>query len=244
MIVARLFAVASLQDLALDNISSLTSLNAGTVMAWVWLTDLNPSSTGRGVLVLGGPGTGAAATVLSLNLRSSPASGQNTRIDFTWINTTSTIRGFSGNTNLAANTWHHVAWVQDGSAVAMYVDGVAQSFVDWYGAGTSTGAWMNDLNSPDRGHIGSGYYDGAQVAYFNGRIAEVAIHSVALTAAQVASAAAGYSAGMIRRDALVHSWRLWTGDGNRDWHAKNNGTARNSPTDAQHPRIIYPTGVF
>jgi hypothetical protein len=77
---------------------------------------------------------------------------------------------------------------------------------------------------------------------FGGDIAEACIYNVALTAAEIAALAAGISPLSVRPDALVAYWPLLDNDGDVDWWGQYDVTPVSSPTYADHPPIIYPSG--
>lgn len=98
------------------------------------------------------------------------------------INGDGTSYGSYTGTSLVANTWTHLAVTSNGSAHAIYVNGVAQSLTH---AGSSEG-WFNNVGSNtmqvgalDRGSFGNSY-DG-----FDGDIAQLRVYSSPLTAAEV-----------------------------------------------------------
>jgi len=75
-----------------------------------------------------------------------------------------------------------------------------------------------------------------------GGIAEVGLWDVALTDAEVAILALGYSPRFVRPANLVACWPLIRDD--RDIVDGYNMTPYNAPSIAAHPRIIYPSPVF
>lgn len=88
-----------------------------------------------------------------------------------------------GGTTLSAERYYHVAVVSSGSAVAIYLDGVAESLT--VSSGANDGDWF--LETPDRDNfeIGRRYYTGiSNYWYFDGRIDDVRVYDVALTQAQ------------------------------------------------------------
>jgi hypothetical protein len=97
-------------------------------------------------------------------------------------------------TGITVGQWHH------GCAVFASADSRA-AYIDGGSKGTNT-----TNNSPDfTNQLSVGYldYNGADTAFFNGDIAELAIWNVALTDAEVAILGAGASPLMVRPESLV-----------------------------------------
>lgn len=131
----------------------------------------------------------------------------------------------SSNT-LSTGTWYRALAVVTSTAQTVYVDGTKTA-----GGGTVTvpPAALDTLT------IGRDNFS----RYFDGRIAEVAIWSVALSDADYAILNAGFSPLMVRPDALVHYAPLIRG-------FKDNFTATSfaetgTSTVVSHPRVIYPS---
>lgn len=126
-----------------------------------------------------------------------------------------------------ADTWHHACAVFSTTTLRA-------AFLDGAGKGTQT-----DSNNPsgvdqtDIGQIGNGS------SYISGRIAEAAIWDVALTDAEVAVLAKGYSPLFVRAQSLVAYWPLIR-DEDQDRVGGYDLTAYNTPSIATHPPIIYP----
>jgi len=90
---------------------------------------------------------------------------------------------------LGDNKWHHIAATGSGTALTVYVDGVARS-----SANITTGNYGADSNF--NSCIGGGIWDGYTATNsqtFPGQIRRVGIYSVALTAAQISSNASSYT---------------------------------------------------
>lgn len=137
-------------------------------------------------------------------------------------------------TTAATNTWSHACGV-------------------WASA-TDRRAFLNGGNR-GQGDVGSYAPSGltttrigriAATEGFTGLIAEAAIWNVALTDDEVAALynnGIGLCPTMVRPDALVAYWPLLQTDGDIDWWGQNNLTANGSPTYADHPPVIYPSGI-
>ena len=77
---------------------------------------------------------------------------------------------------------------------------------------------------------------------FDGFIAEAAVYSAALSAAEIAALAKGYSPLLIRPQSLVHYWYAFAAtDPLVDVIGNANLTQSGSPVTADHPPILYPT---
>lgn len=144
--------------------------------------------------------------------------------------------GFGGRaistTSWSTNTWHHHCGVFSGEdARAVYLDGGSK------GTDSTSGGGTPSLN---RTTIG-GKVDLTPTLYFSGSLAEVAMWNVALTDAEAAILALGYSPLMVRPASLVAYWPLI---GRLSPEIDTVGgfdmTLNNSPTTAAHPRVIYP----
>jgi hypothetical protein len=104
----------------------------------------------------------------------------------------------NGGTALAVGAWQHVAGTRDASAIRVFLNGA----VDGTGA-AGTGAADTTLD----------FVVGARSAGtgipFNGQVANVAVWSVGLTAAEIAALAKGVSPQMVRRASLVAHYPMW-----------------------------------
>lgn len=138
-----------------------------------------------------------------------------------------------------AGTWHHAGAVVAGNASRIaYIDGVA---------GTE-----NTTSKPavtlDRTGIGAlTRSTGGAAAFFDGRIAEATWWNVALTPAEMAILAAGYSSDFVRPGSRVLHDRLIRLDSGNNSHDIIGGLTMvgvNTPTTANHPRIIRPSGLY
>jgi len=129
----------------------------------------------------------------------------------------------------STNTWHHTA--------AVFTDATDRAaFLDGGNKGTD-----NVDTTPsglDRSTIGRSA-DSTPSDYMSGRIAEVGVWNVALTDAEVAILARGYSPLFVRPQNLVAYWPLIR-DEDQDRVGGYDMTAYNTPTIAAHPRVLYP----
>lgn len=111
--------------------------------------------------------------------------GQNDVIEFGFSSATS-ITGWSAggsstawtfdNSTFPFNTWHHVAFVGNGSSISLYVDGQLKS--------STSAATGNYGSSGDRFNMGAAVWDNTG-NNFNGIIDEVRVWNVARTATQI-----------------------------------------------------------
>ena len=130
-----------------------------------------------------------------------------------------------------ADTWHHACAVATSpTSRAVYIDGGSK--------GTNTTsrvpANLDRISIARRG-------DSSPSNYFSGGVAEVGLWNVALSDAEVATLAQGFSPLFIQPDNLVGYWRLIRDDDN-DLVGGYDLSALNTPTVATHPpKIIYPS---
>lgn len=132
--------------------------------------------------------------------------------------------------NTSDNTWHHgLAVAGTTTSGIIYLDGAnsVENTVEVIPTGldrVSVG-WMGDSTPGD---------------YANGSLAEIAIWNAALTAAEAATLAAGYSPLLVRPQSLVFYLPLIRDD-DQDLIGGLSMTELVTPTVGAHPRIIYPT---
>lgn len=142
----------------------------------------------------------------------------------------------------ALNAWHHACGVfTNATSRTIYLDG----------ANAVTGT-NNITPSPiDRTRIGNRDNAGSPIRFFSGRLAEVAIWTVALDAAEVAALGKGFSPLLIRPTSLAAYWPLDRNSFNKGagtttldrWKNGHNLTENNTPQlNTDGPRIYYPTG--
>ena len=141
----------------------------------------------------------------------------------------STVRVARTTTSFSTNTWQHAAAVHSGtSSRSAYLDG--------QGKATNTDTHSFTTNA-EYVHIGAIYYPGISVtsAYLNGRVAEAAIWNAALTDAEIASLAAGFTPDQIRPQSLQFYAPLVRNL--VDLRGGRTITNVNGATVATHPRI-------
>ena len=124
----------------------------------------------------------------------------------------------------SANTWHHACGVFTSTTNrAVYLDG----------GSSATGTATRTPNLATQIQIG--IFAGDNIQYFDGRMAEVGIWNVALTAEEIASLADGFTCDKVRPQSLVFYAPLV-----RDLIDHKGGltiTNNNTATVAAHPRV-------
>lgn len=132
-------------------------------------------------------------------------------------------------TGFSASTWHHAAGVfTSATDRAAFIDGGSKGT-------NATSRAPSGLNATDLGRNGDSTPDG----FFDGSIAEAAVWNVALTDAEIAILALGYSALLVRPGALVAYWPLLGRHTNEiDVRGGNTVTPTGSPTTQDHCRVI------
>jgi hypothetical protein len=130
-----------------------------------------------------------------------------------------------------ANTWHHAAGVfTNATSRAAFIDG----------GNKGTDVTNVTPTNLDNVTIGAQGHSGGVFSHFSGSIAEAAIYNIALSDAEVALLAKGFSPLFIRPEALVAYWPLIRA-ADLDWMADFNMTAFNGPTVSPHPQeIVHP----
>jgi hypothetical protein len=137
--------------------------------------------------------------------------------------------------NFSDNTWHHLGGVNvSNSNRTFYADGIAGT--------TNTTAITPSGASRDRVTIGALRSNGSLISTAQGDIAECAIWSVDLTAAEMAALAAGFSPLLIRPAALVfYTQLIGRGDPEQDIRGGLSlpyGAGAAAPTIAAHPVVF------
>lgn len=135
-------------------------------------------------------------------------------------------------TGYSINTWHHAAAVFIASnSRAAYIDGGSKGTNA--GAAGATSGFTNLV-------IGGSERNGIPSNIFTGSLAECGVWDVALTDAEIAMLARGYSPLLVRPQSLVSYYPL-VRDVDDDIIGKYNMTPINGPTILAHPRVLYPT---
>lgn len=138
-----------------------------------------------------------------------------------------------GTTTISTGTWTHLAVACSSGDSQIWVNGASD--------GTSSTA--RTISTLTQFHVGTRRYSGGLGDYANGKIAEAAVYSARLATADIASLAKGYTPECVRRQDIMAYWPLGGHRGQHDndhWKNGNDMTAYNSPTWADHGRVIYP----
>lgn len=212
------FAAASSQYLSVADTASLDITDAITLAAWV---KSSGSYATRGIISKFETGTNQRSYALYIN-----ASGQ-LLTSFAQSGTSAFVRTDTGSTVLGTN-WRHVAGTfVPSTSVTLYVDGVAES------------ATNNGVAVPSAMFSGTAplWIGAAATTSFvwDGLIAEAAIYSAALSTAQIASLAKGFTPPQVSSQNLVFYAPLV-----RDLIDIKGGltiTNNNTATVANHPRV-------
>lgn len=130
--------------------------------------------------------------------------------------------------NTASNdgNWTHIAITISGTSGTHYRNGSSD--------GTMTTGVHGASGTAKRIGASTG-----EEFFSNSALAEVAVWGVALSAAEVASLAAGFSPAFVRPASMVGYWPLVRGGFDKGRNSLA-GTASGSPSVVAHPRIIYP----
>jgi hypothetical protein len=209
------YAFASASSQYLEASSSPVSTYPLTIAAWVYPLDTTTTGVVASVNTNGGFArqqlvVQAAGTVIQIGSLDSANQGENASASGTY----------------SANVWHHAAGVVSGSSSRVaYMNG---------NAGT-TGTIPVVTTGMNRVMVGARRIAGGTGAYLNGRVADVGIWDVALTADEIASLAKGVPCRLIRPQSLVFYAPLI-----RDLQDTRGGlsiTNNNTATVADHPRI-------
>jgi len=146
-----------------------------------------------------------------------------------WVRSSVALPEATSTASFAINEWYHLCAIEySTSSRAVLLDGGSKGT-------NATACTPTGMDSVSIGRIGDSTPDG----YTSGRIAEAAIWNVALTDAEVAILAKGYSPLLVRPQNLVAYWPLIR-DEDQDRVGGYNLTAVNTPTIAAHPRVLYP----
>ena len=139
----------------------------------------------------------------------------------------------------STTTWYHLAGFWQRGERSLYVNGSVSA--------SHTG----NINS-DHSHSGVDFnigrvFDGSigTERFFNGDIAEFAAWKVKLSASEISSLAAGFSPQLIRPSESLGYWPLGGAYTNYDdLNGSNTLSAVSSPSESNHPVIIYPSSPF
>ncbi len=125
------------------------SATPGTVECWLFLTEAVGTNN---VLFLVGPEGRSGTTGLALGLVG--RDGDNT---YAFVSYTTTGPTLSESSPITLNAWHHIAWVIDGSALRIYLDGARIEQVTLTGSQEGSGVVIGN-DSPGMPILPSAYY--------------------------------------------------------------------------------------
>lgn len=168
---------------------SLTSLDSGTVSAWILVPSSAASSTGHAVFGYGGDG--GEGLVLWVEVA---VGGAAFRVN-TFAESPHTVKNSLKTTSwFGTDHWHQVVWVSTGAAYQMYVDGVSQFFT--LVLGSNDGRWIGDISpgGNDVVLLGARRFEGMIGLYFDGLVDELQVFDRALSAEERQAAFAAGSA--------------------------------------------------
>ncbi len=186
-----------------------------TIAAWVWLDSTNIAMS------VGSVTSGSLTRCqIAFNPGGFPAA--------VTVNTGGTSGAAVGTDILATNQWHHVAGVFVSSTDrSVYANGVL----------AATNGTSITLGVVDRTTIGMRISSSAVGQYWDGRIAEFAVWTNALSAADIAMLAAGAKPYRVRPNALGIYFPL-PGQASPEVNWKGTvGNLTNAPTAVAHPRV-------
>lgn len=219
---ARVFAAASSQYVQTSAFPNPTA--PLTIACWI-----RPTTTSgfQRAMTWSASGTVQVAASVLLNY---PSAG----------NVSSQVYGGMGNIlptasgTFSTGAWHHVACVTESLKARCYLNGSAGS----------DGTWAVAASWTSTTYLSFGRADTVTSQYYDGRIADAAVWSVALTAAEVAAMASGLrTANQIRPDAIIAYWSFGGYYGETDDDRSTGAydvAPTNSPTWADSPRLWYP----
>jgi len=148
-------------------------------------------------------------------------------VQFVLVDNTTTLIDVNTPANsIQPHRWHHVAVVQDGTLLKIYIDGILQTLT--WTTRTNPGAWASLLSGLDSGSIGAAEMDGAgnltqefkgyigPVAYWGGTVAAAALSEEEVRRAM-------YAPESVEATYLQNYWKC-DGDVNDDGTGADNGT--------------------
>ena len=142
--------------------------------------------------------------------------------------------------SVTTGVWTHFALTYNGSATTndpiMYLDGVSQTITE---VTAPTGTL--DTDAASNFVVGNNATPG--VRPWDGMLAEIGYYNRILTAAEVSSLAKGFSPLFIRNGLKVYAPLIGNNDPELNPIGTGSGTVTGATKD-NHPRIIYPAGIF
>lgn len=153
-----------------DN-AGLDVIAAGSLMAWIYMTSL--PATGTGIVRRGSETSASNQEAYGLLI---VTSGANRRVRFILRSSSGgTQRVATGSTNLAINTWYHVAGTWGAAGLRVYLNGVQEGVL---------ATVYSSYNTTSPLHIGTLRRNSTGTRFF-GTIDEVYLHTRQLSAAEI-----------------------------------------------------------
>lgn len=148
-----------------------------------------------------------------------------------------------GATAISTGAWRACALRKNGTGA-----GALQSWLDGAQDGSITSnQTMRSLGNVSASQFRIGYASGGTALPFDGKIADVAMWSVALPDAELVALAKGVSPKRIRPGSLLYHWPLWTNNyvdlGPNRYQLVDTGSPSGSPTVANHAPVGSPFPV-
>jgi parallel beta-helix repeat protein len=196
--------------------SSLTSLQKGTVAAWIYVPTNLPDDDENTYYGYGGS---ADDSNFATSIRINPG-GDSFKARLYFEKPTRDKSYPYSDRNFSTGEWHHIVWMSNGNSYFLYVDGVSETFS--MAVGVNDGRWVGDMTggSNDLVSIGMYRYNGGNYGYFNGIIDEVGAYNRILSAGEI--------------------WNLVNpGNGTQPMgiYIKEDGSFKNSDGNVIHPPI-------
>lgn len=222
---ARLFDDAASEYLEISQ--AVVSVHPLTIACWFRSDDITVGQILMAIHSDDYPGADFWSLACSGDASGDPVSAIS-GVSLTAFSTAETTTGYS------ANTWHHACGVfSANNSRAAYIDGGSKG----------TNSIARNVSGVDTTNIGAFNITGVGTfSAMSGRIAEAGIWNAALTDAEVAVLAAGYSPLFVRPQNLIAYWPLIREE-DQDRVGGYNLTAYNTPGVSNHPRIFYPNKV-
>lgn len=198
-----------------------------TIAGWFWANDVTQNFE-----ILGITDFASAATRYGIELRGAIAGDfiQATTYNGSSLGVATTSAGY------IANAWQHV--------VAVFTSPTSRAI---YLNGGNVGTDTTNVTDPPGLNVttvGCWGLNSTYESFLDGKMAEVAVWSAALDAAEIAALAKGFSPFLIRPQPLVAYWPLYGNDSPEPDRWKNRfDLTVTGATKADHPRIYLPTSA-
>lgn len=166
------------------------SFSGDTAGAWSFWMTTDVVFGANGALLAIGLANTATQPRFAIGIRRNTSTGTGTYVSVVGVGVTAGVANAAASgttTALATGTLYHVVVQSNGTAYSMYVNGVAQTIVDWAGTGVANGNWFGDYAGASLLTVGSNSVLGVSAAFWNGTLDEmVYVPGRILTAGEVA----------------------------------------------------------